>query len=649
MSGLMPPDAPPYPPLPLFSVTICHNPASDRYRVTRMRNKLALPALLTILLMQAALAEPDLLARGGEIEFRFNTGILEPYGIEVRAGNALDIQPPTEPQGYLHIRFAGTGQQSLAMQAPNLALREFSAGGLSFSGQLEFQRGSQSLRLEDFTLATAATSPPSFNLEDQHGQVWLRMDHVHFELMDGADWLSLRYMDIWVTTAMAEVLGVPDLAGERIGGVFASSPIVERAEGLEPLGSCQVENANWPTEPEFDANIAMTGMGTPSYRRCQGCNGSSGGPLVIAPDATLTNVGSADVPWWLQFTGPYPPYDNDQHPYLIWNLYRLSAEGQLEMIAVSGLKHTFYTINIGADCPCGGGNILWSGCVDIYAATSNDDGRYLAPRNEIIPAQGLWGRCHSFFDPDCDGQQNPADVSGNYENRLKVMESELDPSANPGARYFLDAWYVTRDEVNIFNAMGWLEITPTWNGFTWSFPVVSGTGMNQGSILDVWQGAGDDAMRSLVSTEHGTVIVSVRTTDLEDGYWRYDYAVFNYDFMLASTGGAEPNLEVLSNRGLIGLQVPARSQVDIGATDFARADRLNGQDWTITRQTDEVLWTDPGDTPLDWGMMYRFTLVADHPPVRSEMKLTFGEGAGEFVGASTLAPSPSIFADRFEP
>ena len=29
-------------------------------------------------------------------------------------------------------------------------------------------------------------------------------------------------------------------------------------------------------------------------------------------------------------------------------------------------------------------------------------------RAEILPASGLWGRCGSVFDPDCNGQQNTA-------------------------------------------------------------------------------------------------------------------------------------------------------------------------------------------------------------------------------------------------
>ena len=71
--------------------------------------------------------------------------------------------------------------------------------------------------------------------------------------------------------------------------------------------------------------------------------------VVIAPSATLRNVGTADVPWYPKFhTGvgeTYPqPYDRDQHPFLVWALYRQTGE-VFEQLAVSEAKHAFFTVN----------------------------------------------------------------------------------------------------------------------------------------------------------------------------------------------------------------------------------------------------------------------------------------------------------------
>ncbi|MDW8479492.1 MAG: hypothetical protein RML12_06195 [Xanthomonadales bacterium] len=98
--------------------------------------------------------------------------------------------------------------------------------------------------------------------------------------------------------------------------------------------------------------------------------------MVFAPGAALRNGDderTADVPWVRKFTvSPwnYPYPGNDQHPYLVWNLYRI-RDGRLEQIGASGVKHAFYTINwycAPGACGAGGGQILGRACYDIYSA-----------------------------------------------------------------------------------------------------------------------------------------------------------------------------------------------------------------------------------------------------------------------------------------
>jgi hypothetical protein len=50
------------------------------------------------------------------------------------------------------------------------------------------------------------------------------------------------------------------------------------------------------------------------------------------------------VPWYSKFSGSFPPYNNDQHPFLVWNMYRV-ANGAIQQIGASGMKHAFLTIN----------------------------------------------------------------------------------------------------------------------------------------------------------------------------------------------------------------------------------------------------------------------------------------------------------------
>ena len=143
----------------------------------------------------------------------------------------------------------------------------------------------------------------------------------------------------------------------------------------------------------------------------------------MVPDATVGNVGVTEVPWHEKFSGNFPPYDNDQHPYLVWNMYRLS-NGVMEQIGISPLKHAFLTINNG--CTCSDFHILGVGCNDTYGVLNNDSLGDLTLRPEITAYTGIWKRCGSIFDPDCDGlPNNPPPRSGPMDRRMAVATADL--------------------------------------------------------------------------------------------------------------------------------------------------------------------------------------------------------------------------------
>lgn len=601
-------------------------------------------------------AEPDTSATwsvaGGEIVIELNQGVLSPLGIEANAIKALADIRPEHPLGYRRLRFEGLSIQAIRFSAPGGAVEDFFDGYLHYHGGLRLKTGDEALDLVDFRVAPHPAQGGVFQLLDRDGTSWATLDHGHYELVDDGAALELRHANLSMTSNMAGLIDRPTLSGQVIGVVHLRAPVVS-AGSLEPVRGSQCSSPNWPTAPGFEADVALTAMNAAGgfnpvhFLRCQDCNGASGGPVVIAPNARLRNDGTADVPWWEQFTPPQPPYGNDQHPFLVWNLYRLGGDGRFEQIGVSGVKHAFFTVN--SDCPCAGGNILWTGCEDTYSAGNNDLGGFLAPRGEIVPADGLWGRCNSLFDSDCDAIEDGS-TTDPFDNRLRLMERDLEPSANPGARYFVEAWYVVRDDVDIFNTMGWREVTPAWNGATWEFPVAGD--FSQGPALDAWVNpaalaTGQDSV--VLETADGSIRVSVAVTDLQDGTWRYDYAVMNHDFMRAVTAGSEPNLELLTNVGFNALEVPRATTSLVTDTGFARADRTRGQDWAATVGPGAVRWENPGDTPLNWGTGFRFSLVVDRPPGPVPLRL-YPEAAGAPLAVTTLGPElpELIFGDGFE-
>jgi len=591
---------------------------------------------------------------GGDIEIAFNQGATRPMGMKIRAVNAASEKAADTPLTYRRLAFEGLTIQSIEVRAPNRSIEAFTNGHLQYHGGVIIEARGKTLDLVDFRIRPHPDQPEQFELLDRDGRAWAVLDHGHFEFVDQADSLAVRYLNLTVNARLADFLGFPEATGRVIGTVgFRADVIVRGTDTLSARGQCSTPN--WPTDPGFNADVALVAMGPDgapggiSEMRCAGCNGSSGGPVVIAPNAKLANEGTADVPWWEQFSGSFTPYGNDQHPFLVWNLYRLDPEGRLEQIGVSGLKHAFFTVN--TDCPCAGDNILWTGCTDTYSASTNDSQTYVGPRDEIIPSTGQWGRCNSFFDPDCDGQQEGFSTGG-FQNRMQVLEQDLDPAANPDARYFMESWYVVRDDIDIFNTMGWREIDPTWNGSFWSFPAISD--LVRGPVAEFWVNPlnpGPGARSTLVDTGEGQARVMVRVTDLGQETWRYDYAVVNHEFMRAATAGTEPNLELLSSQGFTRLAIPTAPDAMITGIDSARADRTRGADWTGSRDPDFVVWSDPGDTPLNWGRAFRFSFEADVAPVEGQAVLGVASGPPFQFEATTLVPGEPelIYTNGFEP
>jgi hypothetical protein len=359
------------------------------------------------------------------------------------------------------------------------------------------------------------------------------------------------------------------------------------------------------------------------------------------PRGTSTALYAADIPWYSKFTGNFPPYNNDQHPYLIWNLYRLNTDGSIDQIGRSGVKHAFLTLNTACLDDPGDSHILGRGCSDVYAVSNNDSSNALGPRSEIIAATNQWGRCGSIYDTNCDGIAN-ASGNGVYDQRLVVRESQFSGAAQTGATYLFESWYLAREDVNILNSMGTKRATFT-RTTVWS---VGGNDQYRlGPAIDRWvdpAAPGPNAATVQVATAEGHVKVAVKATDLGGGRWRYDYAAMNLDFARARTEGAEPNLRVTSNLGFDNFSVPVGSAT---VTDLVFSDGdLDAQnDWVGSIRDGRVYWTSASrGNALNWGTLFRFSFIVNQAPVPSAVTLHIAaDNTREVLEApGLLAPSP---------
>ena len=592
---------------------------------------------------------------GGELKVLFNPDLLSDLKITVAANDSFRRN---ELMGF---KFALAESDSLSFEASSGSLENFTAGSLSTQGSFSLQFAGKEKRFDGFTVRPKAGTPRDFVLQDSAGEVWFVADHVHFELINNKTRMSMRNMDLRMAAAAAAWMGDASLLGTNVGSLEIAAQ-VQRAGSTRTPAACGDPNwhnklidPNNPLGPRYQVDVLLSSISALEYKRCQGiCDGpggSSDGEFIMAPGATLRNSdtdSTADVPWYSKFSGQFMPHNNDQHPYLIFNVYRVErATGKLEHIARSGVKHAFLTINTGcATYNCGDNHILWRQCADVYSSGNNDSTGDLGPRSEIIPSKGLWARCGSIYDPGCTGSQTGSGGT-NTSNRMLIRESKVSNTSN--FDYFYDSWYIIRDDVNIYNGMGFRKFTPSFVSGTWRSTAESA--FRNGAFIDAWAAAAPAPQASMVReivTENGRMKFAVRVTQ-SGGEYLYQYALQNFDYSTAATeqvGNNPSNLRMLAQSAI--------RSVDFGnlAGNVISAQAFDGNDsktdWTAAAGTLRFSAPNAADE-LSWGNILSFTVRSSGAPVTGSI-VVGGAGAAETFGVQTLVPAAtdSLFFNNFE-
>ncbi len=594
-------------------------------------------------------------ARGGTLTVSFNTALLSEMGISLLADQLTTRDELT------NIPLAVTDGATLSFAAPRGTLENFTGGALKSAGRFELQHKGNTKSFAGFLTRPKAGTLRDLEVLDSDGVAWFVSDHVHFELLDNRTHLSMRNMDLRLTRVAAEWLGDASLTGLAVGSMEFNAPVVSSRPITLPQ-SCAAPNWHGneliPGQPQagvYQNDVLLDSMASFDYKRCAGtCDGPGGasdGSAVFAPNASLSNSdtdSTADVPWHGKFDGSFAPYSNDQHPFLTWNIYRIGTNGKIEHIARSGVKHAFLTINSNCVIDCGEYNILGRRCGDVYGSGNNDATSALGPRSEIVPALGIWARCGSIYDLNCDGvNDNP--TQSTLDNRLLVPESKISDTSS--YRYYYEGWYVVRDDINIYNTMGSKEFTPQYSGGLWR----SSNEQNflPGAAIDRWvnpANPGSGNMTSEVVLTDGRLKVAVRTRLLSNGRTHYDYAVMNLDYVSAQLETLSPlNIRMLGHAGISGFSVPA-SQASVGNISV-----LDGSDsiadWTIANGSNIVFTTPSQAAEIGWSSLYSFSFDANAAPVAGKVALK-GRGLANDVLVDLLVPGDSgatgEFFDGFE-
>lgn len=638
---------------------------------------------------------------GGELRFNWNRDLMQDLGFKVGAARdrlGIGDEPHIE-------RIALREAAGLEIKVEkSYDFVGFAGGRLQSRGGFVVEGAGLSIDLRNLVLRPNASNAFQIDVVSADGEVWFYIDRLMYKLDGGSDPLmSVRAMDLRITPKLAAALGNDVYTGWVVAGLEMYARVATPgAVVAAPKGGSRWHGSPAPNGGVYEADVFMDFF-TLQYTRKQtaadGPGGQNSGVVVFTPSSTLKNnrgtgtadesnlsnpllatvpgdpLGTstaryaADVPWWQKFSGNFAPHNNDQHPYLIWNLYRIDSSGRIEQVGRSGVKHAWLTTNTSCDVNPGNNHILGRGCGDTYGTGNNDAIGDLGPRSEIIPFTGQWGRCGSVYDADCNGARDTSspcsNVGGadctNFAFRMPVIEQFIDTSQNAGATYFAESWYIVRDDINILNTMQSRPVSFSWTGSAWA--ISNASPLRLGPALGRWV-APDTALpneRSAdLKTDEGNLRVAMRVSDLGNGQYRYDYAVMNFDFARAITQGAEPNLRVLRNNGFNRFELPLSAAAQLISTEFADGDTDSGNDWSFTRQGSTLVWQAAGTStapvnPLNWGVMFRFSVTTTEAPQNGSGFLGIAEtGTPTNVRVDTLVPGAAVvspdevFADGFE-
>lgn len=640
--------------------------------------------------------------QGGRVGFLWNDGLLTMLGIERRPARG-ESPKPGEHWATLQLAPSST----LLIDADSTAVRAIAGGEARLSGGFAFAVRGRKVLWQDVSLRVRPGPAPRIDFVGADDTVWFYLDQMMYESTDDLGSFVVRTADLRVAPALARALGDPSATGLAVAEVWLESPYEKALAPGRPKGS-----PRWPGTPApvgvyeadvfttyFDAQLSRCRLSTAADSVTSGCDGPGGdnGVVVLTPNSKLRNninngallasvpgdplgtsssLYTADVEWETKFTnqvaGPYPSVD--QHPYLVWNLFRVDADGRIRQISASGVKHAFLTINVTdsgfpACDSSNGGHVLGIACSDTYSTGNNDSNSSLGPRSELIPATGIWGRCGSVYDPGCVGSNTNSTPNTLYGSRMRVREEDLATTGNPN--FLFESWYLVRDDVNIWNTVATRPVGITWNAGNsrWSVANQLHPGTTNpivlGPAIDRWVQQ-DRAGLTYVARSNATLDVTegharvaVKVVDLGGGQYRYDYAVQNMDFARAVTSGTEgapgnQGLRVVRNDGFSAFRVPRDPNAAIVSTSFSDLDSDTGNDWTLTVGADYVEWrAASAANSLDWGTLYAFSVISDRAPSGDPQSATLdvaeaGSPSNYTVAVRAIGQADPLFRDGFE-
>lgn len=352
--------------------------------------------------------------------------------------------------------------------------------------------------------------------------------------------------------------------------------------------------------------------------------GATGGIRAYSLGSHTCNIGTQNLPW------------GGTSPLLAMNAYRIYG-GRLEQIGMSWVKNGTGAAagdGCGFNCNGAGGSVLGAGCLDVYGSSFNGGQGILGPRSAVNAFTGAY-----------PGQSSP--TSGTIAERLQVKESDMSTTNFPGARFLVEGVYVAAADAtagNSLNNASYKRVTVSGTSYD-----MTPTGAMQETIpaIYAWQfdglgtGIPDPAVSVVIADvpDEGRFFVGSKATDLGEGIWRYDYAVYNLN----------------SHRSAGWFFVPLAPEADKDNIGFHDVDYHSGEpyantDWVNSISPSGVAWSSPqtfdqnaNTNALRWGTMYNFWFETNVPPATGDVTIgLFRPGTPTEITATATIPSSIV-------
>ena len=349
--------------------------------------------------------------------------------------------------------------------------------------------------------------------------------------------------------------------------------------------------------------------------------GREGSVASFGMESVICNGGSDPLHW---YANPDP-----RHPMMIFNMFRVN-EDRILQIGGSWAKHGWSSAQADA---CGFGcepsptnQETGIGCSDTYGAAGNAAQINMGPRSEIEPWNGSFTWDGSYMSQDT----GPWDQT---EERLSIEDADLDPQLHPGSQWVAEVYVIQPADVDPFSNHAWEPVGISGSaGATWDIDMTAAS-INS-PVQDAWPGA-EVVTVSPPGIGDGHLYLASKVTDLANGTWRYEYALYNLSF------GA----------GIGAFEIPLPSGVQISEADFhaplTSSPFYSDIPWEVIQTPSAIRWQTRDESagsvanPLRWGWLYNFGFTADVAPVTAEVSMeSHADSPFSTLTALTQAPPP---------